>query len=119
VPNRRLTSEELIKAHELLADIRSRLKALARDDLDLLFAYRRKVFKELGYDERSKPSARTKLKILKWRLQSGKCAECGKDLPVKNCDLDRLNAANGYTVENTELLHTKCHVARQRAKNYG
>jgi hypothetical protein len=116
--NRNLTSEELKKANELLAEIRARLNTLSGDDPLLRFAYRRKIVKELGYDERGKPGHRGKLKALKWGLQNGKCAECKEDMPLKYSELDRKVAADGYTTENTELVHAKCHQARQAAKGY-
>jgi UTP:GlnB (protein PII) uridylyltransferase len=59
MPNRQLTKEELQMANRLLTEIRARLDALAGGDADLLFAYRRKISKELGYDERSKPMLRS------------------------------------------------------------
>lgn len=52
MPNRNLTPDELKLANELLAGIRERLIKLAGNDPQLLFAYRRKVSKELSYDER-------------------------------------------------------------------
>ena len=64
MPNRNLTANELREANDLLTDIRVRLTSLAADDPLLLFAYRRKVVKELGYDERGKPAARAILKAL-------------------------------------------------------
>ena len=118
MPNRNLNPEELIRANELLSEVRARLEALAGADKLLLFAYRRKIAKELQYDERGKPGARGKLKALKWGLQNRRCAECGKELPLKYSELDRKNAADGYTEENTELVHAKCHQARQAAKGY-
>jgi UTP:GlnB (protein PII) uridylyltransferase len=66
MPNRNLSADELKRANELLADIRARLISLAGADPLLLFAYRRKIAKELGYDERGKPGSRGKLKALKW-----------------------------------------------------
>jgi hypothetical protein len=39
-------------------------------------------------------------------------------MPLKYSELDRKNAADGYTVENTELVHAKCHQARQADKAY-
>jgi hypothetical protein len=66
MPNRNLTPDELKNANDLLAEIRDRLIMLAGDDPLLLFAYRRKVMKELSYDERSKPGVRAKLKAMKW-----------------------------------------------------
>jgi len=116
--NRNLSAEELKRANELLLEIRKRLTDLAAGDPLLLFAYRRKIVKELGYDERSKPGARAKLKAMKWGLQNGKCAHCGKEMPLKYSELDRKNAADGYTVENTELVHAKCHQDRQAARGY-
>jgi UTP:GlnB (protein PII) uridylyltransferase len=118
MPNRNLTSEELTNAARLLDEIRERLKALAGNDPLLLFAYRRKITKELGYDERGKPANRAKLKHLKWGQQAGKCAHCSVEMAMKYSELDRKNAADGYTAENTELLHAKCHQERQAARRY-
>ncbi len=83
--NRQLTPDELERANALLDEIRSRLEALSAGEKDLLFAYRRKIFKELTYDERSKPMVRRKLKDEKWKEQRGLCAICGKDLPQIYC----------------------------------
>jgi len=118
MPNRNLDADELKRANELLKDIRERLTSLAGGDPLLLFAYRRKVAKELGYDERGKPGVRAQLKALKWGQQNGKCAECGKELPLKYSELDRKNAGDGYTAQNTELVCAKCHQARQAARRY-
>jgi hypothetical protein len=118
MPNRNLTPDQLKLANELLSEIRQKLLQLAGDDPLLLFAYRRKIVKELGYDERGKPGARGKLKALKWGQQGGKCAHCSEELPLKYSELDRKNAADGYTIENTELVHAKCHQLRQAAKGY-
>jgi hypothetical protein len=118
MPNRNLNADELKIASALLADIRKRLGELAAGDPLLLFAYRRKVMKELGYDERGTPMARRKLKALKWEKQEGKCAHCSELLPLKYSELDRKNAPDGYTSENTDLVHAKCHQARQAAKRY-
>src|SRR5258706_15936940 len=101
MPNRNLTADELKRANELLADIRERLAGLAAGDPLLLFAYRRKVAKELQYDERGKPGLRDKLKAMKWGQQNGKCAHCGVELPIEYSELDRKEAAEGYTQENT------------------
>lgn len=116
--NRQLSSEELVCANELLADIRAKLEQLSAGDRKLLFAYRRKVFKELTYDKRSKPMVRRKLKDLKWKQQRGLCALCGKALPERYTMLDRLNAVDGYTDANTRLIHPECDVAHQASKGY-
>lgn len=116
--NRQLTADELARAHEVLREIRARLDGLAGGDNELLFAYRRKVYKELIYDERSKPAHRNAVKLARWNLQGGKCAHCAKEMPLKYAHLDRIRAVDGYTVENTELIHGDCHHDRQALKRY-
>ena len=116
--NRNLTQDELQLANQLLDDVRQRLKELAAGDRLLEFAYRRKIVKELGYDERSKPMHRRRLKRLKWEAQGGRCAHCQEEMPLAYSELDRKEAADGYNEKNTELVHAKCHHARQRAKGY-
>src|SRR5688572_5803230 len=101
MPNRRLTPAELSQAQLLLGTVRARLLELANGDPDLLFAYRRKVYKELIYDERDKPMVRRRLKAVKRREQEGICPVCLQPLPEKYCVLDRFVAASGYTAENT------------------
>jgi hypothetical protein len=105
--NRNLTADELKSAHEILADIRERMLTLAAGNPLLYCACRRKVAKALGYDERSKPAARAKLKALEWKLQNGRCSECDGEMPLSYSELDRRNAADGYTDENTELVHAR------------
>ena len=118
MPNRQLSSEELAQAKTLLEDIRLKLQKLSGDDAALLFAYRRKVYKELTYDERSKPTVRRKLKDQKWKQQPGLCAICSNPLPETYTVLDRHDAAKGYTQENTQLVHQECDVKNQASKGY-
>ena len=118
MPNRLLTSEERAKANALLDEIRLRIQDLAAGDKELVFAYRRKVFKELTYDERSGPSARKKLKAAKSKEQNGVCTICEKPLPQKYAVLDRFNAADGYTMANTRLIHPECDINTQVARGY-
>ena len=47
---------------------------LGLDEPELLFAYRRKVYKELICDKRDKPMKRRRLKALKRQEQNGLCA---------------------------------------------
>jgi UTP:GlnB (protein PII) uridylyltransferase len=108
MPNRNLSATELENANGLLAEIRERLQTLAGDDATLLFAYRRKIAKELGYDERSKPMVRRRIKALKRRSQNGICPLCREALPEKYVVLDRLDAAAGYTEQNTQLICERC-----------
>ena len=104
MPNRTLTPLELVSANQLLEEIRARLAVLAGDDQEILFAYRRKISKELVYDERSKPVVRRRLKVLKREQQGGACAVCRMPLPDTYTVLDRLQAIGGYTEENTRFL---------------
>ena len=81
MPNRKLNADELQQANAILAQVRARVTELAAGDQELLFALRRKVYKELIYDERSKPMARRKLKLLKYDEQGGRCAICNERCP--------------------------------------
>ena len=118
MPNRRLTVAELAKAKILLDSVRVQLEALSGSDPDLLFAFRRKVYKELTYDERDKPTARRKLKASKRRQQQGICPLCQAPLPKTYCVLDRLQASAGYTAANTQLICHECDIKAQSAKGY-
>ena len=118
MPNRTLSAHELLNANALLDDVRARLKSLAGDDSALLFAYRRKIYKELTYDERGKPTHRKTLKEIKRRQQTGRCAECRGLLPDRYAVLDRLDAQRGYTEGNTRLLCPDCDTRIQTQRGY-
>ena len=119
MPNRQLTTNEIETIFRpLLNDVRRRLDELSGGDPSLLFALRRKLFKDLSYLERGKPMSRNKLKAFKRGQQGNLCATCAKPLPEKGAELDRLNAQDGYTAENTRLVHHDCHVAQQQARNF-
>jgi hypothetical protein len=119
MPNRQLTQteRELLFA-PLLSDIRSRLIELSNGDEDLLWAWRRKLTKELGYEERSKPMHRKLLKLQKRVEQTNKCALCSGILPDTGAVLDRLEAMAGYTSQNTRLLCPGCDIEEQQRRNY-
>lgn len=116
--NRFLNDAELEQANELLNEIRARLAKLSRADPELLFAYRRKIAKELGYDERSKPPVRRKLKALKRQRQSNLCPLCRKELPDRYAVLDRFVASKGYTEDNTRLICRDCDSKTQAERGY-
>lgn len=118
MPNRNLSESELEIARNLIDQIRCTLEEMADGDSELLFALRRKVYKELTYDEREKPAFRKKLKSIKRDEQDGICPLCGKTLPQSYCVLDRINAIDGYTAENTRLIHKDCDVAIQSGRGY-
>ena len=116
--NPRLTPEQLDIARAYLDEIRQKLDALSGGDRDLLFAFRRKLFKELMHDERSKPMVRRRLKLLKMIEQDGRCPLCNELLPERGAVLDRTRAVDGYNAENTRLIHTTCDVAYQASRGY-
>jgi ribosomal protein L44E len=116
--NRQLSDEELAHANGLLGEIRKRLDELSEGDEELLFAYRRKIYKELTYDERGKPIQRKKLKDQKRAEQDNRCAVCGESLPEKYVVLDRFRAAAGYTRENTRVIHQGCDAQVQKSRGY-
>ena len=118
MPNRTLTETELVLAWRLIESIRTRLDELSEGDPEVLFAYRRKVARQLSYDERSSPSERKRLKVLKRREQNGLCTICGEPLPETRCVLDRLQASAGYTAENTRLIHPVCDAETQSERGY-
>lgn len=118
MPNPQLNADQLDIARTLLDEVRERLAALSGGDRELLFAYRRKVYKELMHDERSKPMVRRRLKALKMAEQGGLCAICNAQLPDRGAVLDRTRAVDGYVAENTRLVHASCDVAQQAQRGY-
>ncbi len=106
--NRQLTQEELALFGPILEEVRARLRDVSRGDDQLLWALRRKLAKELTYDERGKPMARRLLKARKRGEQGDKCALCAGPLPERNAVLDRVEAMLGYTPDNTRLLCPQC-----------
>jgi len=118
VPNRRLTADELTMANKVLDLVRSRIDELCGTDKPLRFAYNRKIAKELGYDERGKPTGRIRLKAQKRKSQKGMCALGAHQLPQRGSVLDRLEAERGYTAENTRLLCPDCDAKVQADRGY-
>jgi ribosomal protein L44E len=106
-----LTAEELENLFApLLTDVRARLRSLSGDDPSLLFALRRKLYKELSYDERGKPMQRKVLKAVKYTEQGGRCKICGDELEKlgRNAVLDRTEAIRGYVSDNVRLICAAC-----------
>lgn len=110
LPTRKLSIEELKMANSLLQEVRRSIERHSGNDLDLRFALRRKIAKELSYDERGKPTQRKKLKLKMYKLQNGVCANCNAPLPLLalGAVLDRQNPMAGYTVENVKLICRTC-----------
>ena len=103
--NRRLTQKELDDLFlPLPLETRERLPARASSDAALLWALRRKLAKELVYDERRKPTYRKTLKHRKRVEQHELCAICKELLSARGAVLDRLEAMAGYARDNTRLI---------------
>lgn len=119
MPNRLLTDEERQSLFlPLITEVRARLAELSQGDEALLWALRRKLAKELSYDERGKPMHRVMLKLHKRIEQKNQCALCEAVLPDPGAVLDRLEAMKGYTKENTRLLCPACDTAEQQKRGY-
>jgi hypothetical protein len=118
VSNRRLTDSELASANLLLDGVRQNISDLAGNDRELAWALRRKISKELSYDERGKPMQRKLLKVRLRGKQGDRCASCGSDLPTRGAVLDRLEAMGGYTEANTRLLCPDCDGRIQEERGY-
>src|SRR2546430_2481569 len=117
--NRHLSDDERASlALPLIAEVRERLLNLAAGDFELHWALRRKLAKELIYDERLKPMQRRALKEKKRHEQSNRCAVCSNELPEKNVVLDRFEAMKGYTIENTRLLCRDCDYKIQEQRRF-
>ena len=106
--------------NSLLEEVRRSIERLSGNDSDLQFAIRRKIAKELSYDERGKPAQRKKLKLRMLRLQNGLCAKCGKPLPLlaRGAVLDRQNAMAGYAAENVKLICRSCDDELQESRSF-
>ncbi|MBI2024472.1 MAG: HNH endonuclease [Candidatus Harrisonbacteria bacterium] len=118
MPNLQLNKLQLQQAQRLLDKIRAEINTLANNDSSAIFAFRRKIYKELMYDERSKPIERKRLKAKMYEKQKGICPICKKKLPKKGTDLDRYGAMGGYTEENVRLVHSACHRKDQKKKGF-
>lgn len=109
MPNRQLTKDELDTLfYPLIERVRADLRDSAGGDEELLWALRRKLYKELTYGERGKPTHRRLLKARKMKEQENRCARCADELPLRGAVLDRIEAMLGYTAENTRLLCHSC-----------
>lgn len=116
--NRRLSASELEQANAILELVRAQLDSVSCGDGALRWALRRKLYKELTYDERGKPMHRRRLKKVKREQQRGLCPICAQPLPDKYVVLDRTEAMRGYTDANTRLICTACDTTVQRNRGY-
>jgi hypothetical protein len=116
---RKLSTDELTTVFRPILDqVRLILLRASNGDSQFHWALRRKLAKELVYDEREKPAKRKRLKRQKRRQQGDKCQNCRLELPQRGAVLDRLDAMKGYTLENTRLLCPRCDLELQVSRGY-
>jgi hypothetical protein len=118
MPNPQLTDEQRILIFApLFQHVKEELERLSGGDSRLRWALQRKLCKDLGYLERGTPMQRRSLKMKKMIEQQGLCSICSLPLE-KEAELDRSEAMLGYTMDNTRLVHHKCHRDEQAKKGY-
>src|SRR5689334_25161447 len=89
----------------LFALVGQELERVSCGDPSIKWALNRKLWKELSYLERGKPSKRKALKRKKKKAQQN-CAICGGPFTEgEEPELDRAEAPAGYTDGNTRLVH--------------
>jgi hypothetical protein len=115
---RRLTDVERIEAHKIVQTIQLLIEDLTHGDKAAAFAMRRYVYTRLMHNERGTPMFRRNLKRKKMISQNGLCAECNEVLPIRDSELDRFVAIDGYTEQNTRLIHHACHRKSQEKRNF-
>ena len=118
MPNPQLNEIQLKQAHKLIAKFRKEIETLAKNNPKAIFAFRRKIYKELMYDERSKPMERKKLKDKMRKKQKGVCPLCRQGLPERGAILDREEAIRGYTEKNVRLICLNCDKKVQEERGY-
>jgi hypothetical protein len=115
-----LSYENALWADEVLQNIRKQLQDRSAGDTLLLHHLRRRIVKNLGYDEKSTPYERKKLKQRKMIEQNGICAICRNALPDRGylAVLDREVAHLGYTDANVRLIHRDCDIQVQEERGF-
>ena len=116
--NPQLNEIQLKQAHKLIAKIRKEIETLAKNNSKAVFAFRRKIYKELIYDERNRPMERKKLKDIMWKKQKGICRLCKEKLSERGAVLDRTEAIEGYKEENIRLICSSCDTKTQEERGY-
>lgn len=116
--NPQLNKTQLKQAHKLITKIRKQIETLAKNNPEVIFAFRRKIVKELGYDEKSHPNVRRALKVEMRKKQKGICPLCKQELPDKGAILDRAEAIKGYKKENVRLICPSCDRKVQEERGY-
>lgn len=91
----------------ILAHVRSAIREAAKGDADFEFKLNRWVFARLQKDGR-KQSRPIKQKL--WDSGIRQCQACGEKFSrIKGVEIHRKDSSLGYSVENCELMHRRCH----------
>ena len=99
------------RLHAELDRIRAFLTDYADGDEDRYFYANRFIFARLQLDAR-KPHKRIRAALLR---ANDRCRACGEKL-TGTLHLHRIDDSAGYSVENYELLHDKCHMSHHAAE---
>ncbi|CAM8646267.1 hypothetical protein MCEGEM3_02638 [Oxalobacteraceae bacterium] len=115
-----LSPENAAWADDVLNQVRKQLQERSDGDALLLHHLRRRIVKNLGYDEKSTPNERKKLKQRKMAEQNGMCLICETPLPERgyHAVLDRAVAHLGYTDSNVRLIHRDCDIKVQEERGF-
>jgi len=118
MPNPQLNKDQLKQAHRLIEKVKKEIEKLAQNDPEVVFAFRRKVYKELMYEKRGKPVERKKLKEKMWKKQKGICPLCKQKLLERGVVLDRTRAIEGYKEGNVRLICPDCDRKVQETRGF-
>lgn len=115
--NPRLTPDQLDLARTLLDEVRARLVNLSSGDKELLCLPPQGL---QGADARRAQQADgpAALEAAQDEGAARALPALQELLPERGAVLDRARAINGYTLQNTRLIHDACDVAHQSAKRY-
>jgi hypothetical protein len=114
----RLTKEQREEAASITAATLAKIQAAAKGDPGLFYAFVQKIGGTILYVNRDRAIDRGKMRRLKFQKQDGLCGMCDQRLTLKGSNLHRFYAPNGYSSENTVLLHPGCHNRHHKQEKY-
>ena len=110
---RTLTNPQRDEALRILQFVLVEIDRYADGNEDLAFRMRRFVHARVQLKNRGTVPEREKLRRTIFEKQQGLCVACGEPIDVSGSHIHRTDS-NRYTVENTVLMHEKCHEEHHR-----